>query len=52
MAASAMILGLSPGQSWLAVALMIASAALSFASRLNPMLLMLGGALLGFAGLI
>jgi chromate transporter len=52
MAASAMILGLSPGQSWLAVVLTVASAALSFASRVNPMLLMLAGALLGFAGLI
>jgi chromate transporter len=52
MAASATILGLSPGQSWLAVVLMIVSAALSFASRVNPMLLMLAGALLGFAGLI
>jgi len=52
MAASAMILGLSPGQSWLAVVLMIAAAALSLASRINPMLLMLAGALLGFAGVI
>jgi hypothetical protein len=47
-----MILGLSPGQSWLAVVLTIAAAALSFTSRINPMLLMLAGALLGFAGLI
>ena len=47
-----MILGLSPGQSWLAVVLTIVSAALSFASRVNPMLLMLAGAMLGFAGLI
>jgi len=52
MAASAMILGLSPGQSWLAVVLMIAAAALSFSSKVNPMLLMLAGAVLGFAGLI
>jgi len=31
---------------------MIAAAALSLASRINPMLLMLAGALLGFAGVI
>ena len=52
MAASAMILGLSPGQSWFAVVLMVAAGALSFTSRVNPMLLMLVGALLGFAGVI
>ena len=43
---------LSPGQSWLAVVLMVAAGALSFTSRVNPMLLMLAGALLGFAGVI
>jgi chromate transporter len=52
MAASATILGLSPGQSWLAVALTIAAAALSFSSWINPMFLMLAGAALGFAGVI
>src|SRR5579871_2335138 len=52
MAASAVILGLSPGQSWLAVILTVVAAALSFSSRVNPMLLMLAGALLGFANLI
>ncbi len=52
MAASAMILGLSPGQSRLAVVLMLVAAALSFTPRVNPVVLMLGGALLGFAGVI
>lgn len=52
MAASAMILGLSADKSWLAGALTIAAAALSFANKVNPLLLLLAGALLGVAGVI
>jgi len=52
MAASAMILGLSADQSWLAGAVTIAAAILSFTSKVNPLLLLLAGAALGFAGIL
>jgi chromate transporter len=52
MAASAMILGLSADRTWLAGAVTIAAAILSFTSKVNPLLLLLVGAALGFAGLL
>ena len=51
MAASATILGFSAaGKTWVAGAVTIAAAALSFATRLNPLLLLLAGAVMGLAG--
>jgi chromate transporter len=52
MAASAMILGLSAGQSWIAAVLALASAIVTLTTRLNPLLMLLIGGILGFAGVL
>jgi chromate transporter len=52
MAASAMILGLSAGTSWVAGVLVAASALVTLLTRLNPLLMLAVGGCLGFAGVI
>jgi chromate transporter len=52
MAASAMILGLSAGQSWVAGVLVLASAIVTLTTRVHPLLMLAVGGALGFAGVI
>jgi chromate transporter len=52
MGASALVLALTSDQSWAAAFVTAAAAALAFATRLNPLWLLLAGGILGFAGLI
>ncbi len=52
MAASALILARTSDQSWIAALITIVAAALAFATRLNPFWMLLGGGILGFAGLV
>jgi chromate transporter len=52
MGASGLILALSSDHTWVAGLLTAATAALAFATRLNPLWLLLAGAFLGFAGVI
>ena len=52
MGASGLILALSSDRTWVAGLLTAATAALAFATRLNPLWLLLAGAFLGFAGVI
>ena len=52
MGASALILAQSSDGSWTAVLLTLATAALAFATRLNPFGMLAAGAVLGFAGVI
>jgi chromate transporter len=52
MAASALILARSSDQSFLAVVMTVAAAALAFATRINPFWMLLAGGILGFAGVI
>jgi chromate transporter len=52
MAASALILALTSDQSWAAGLITAAAAVLAFATRLNPLWLLLAGGALGFAGVV
>jgi chromate transporter len=52
MAASALILGLSAGTSWVAAGLVVATALLTLVTRLHPLLMLAVGGCLGFAGVI
>lgn len=52
MAASAMILGLSAGHSWVAGLVVIATALVTLSSRVNPLWMLALGGILGFAGVI
>jgi chromate transporter len=52
MSASALILALSSDRTWIAALVTAVAAALAFATRLNPLWMMLAGGCLGFAGLI
>ena len=52
MGASGLILALSADRTWVAGLLTAATAALAFATRLNPLWLLLAGAFLGFAGVM
>jgi chromate transporter len=52
MGASAMILGLSAGTSWVAAVLVVATALVTLLTRVNPLLMLAVGGLLGFAGVI
>jgi chromate transporter len=52
MAASAMILGLSAGTSWVAAVLVAASALVTLLTRLHPLLMLGVGGCLGFAGIL
>ncbi len=52
MAASGLILARSSDQSWIAALVTVAAAILAFATRLNPFWMLLGGGILGFAGVV
>jgi chromate transporter len=52
MGASGLILALTSGRTWAAALITIASAVLAFATRLNPLWMLLAGGCLGFAGVI
>lgn len=52
MGASGLVLALTSDRTWAAALLTAAVAALAFATRLNPLWLLLAGGLLGFAGVI
>jgi chromate transporter len=52
MGASSLILALTSDRSWIAGVITVAAAVLAFATRLNPLWMMLAGGALGFAGLI
>ena len=52
MAASALIVAQTADRNWTAVVLTLAVAAAAYATRVNPLWLLLAGGLLGFAGVI
>ena len=52
MGASGLILALTSDQSWMAAMITVAAALLGFATRLNPVWILLAGGILGFAGVI
>jgi chromate transporter len=52
MGASGLILALTSDRSWAAALVTAAAAGLAFATRLNPLWLLLAGGVLGFAGVI
>ncbi|MGY3443987.1 chromate transport protein ChrA [Bradyrhizobium sp. USDA 4473] len=52
MAASGLIVARTSDQSWIAVLITIVAAALAFATRINPLWMLLAGGLLGFAGVV
>jgi len=52
MAASALVVAQAADRNWIAVVVTLAVAALAYATRLNPLYLLLAGGILGFAGLI
>jgi chromate transporter len=52
MGASAMILGLSAGTSWVAAVLVVATALVTLLTRMHPLLMLAVGGFLGFAGVI
>jgi chromate transporter len=52
MGASGLILALTSDRSWVAGLITVSAAALAFATRLNPLWMLLAGGALGFAGLI
>jgi chromate transporter len=52
MAASGLVLALASDRTWVAVLMTAIVAAVAFATRLNPLWLLLAGGLLGFAGVI
>jgi chromate transporter len=52
MGASGLILALTSDRTWVGALVTAVSALLAFATRLNPLWLLLAGGCLGFAGLI
>lgn len=52
MAASAFVVAQAADRNWAAVVLTLAVAAVAYATRLNPLYLLLAGGVLGFAGVI
>jgi chromate transporter len=52
MSASGLILALASDRTWLAALVTVGTAVLAFATRLNPLWLLLAGGCLGFAGVI
>ena len=52
MAASGLILARTSDQSWIAALITVVAAALAFATRLNPIWMLVAGGILGFAGVI
>jgi chromate transporter len=52
MGASGLVLALTSDRTWAAAVVTAAVAVLAFATRLNPLWLLLAGGLLGFAGVL
>jgi chromate transporter len=52
MSASGLILALTADQTWIGALVTVAAAVLAFATRLNPLWMLLVGGCLGFAGII
>ena len=52
MGASGLILARTSDQSWIAALITATAAALAFATRLNPLWMLVAGGVLGFAGVI
>jgi chromate transporter len=52
MGASGLILALTSDRSWVAGLITVAAAVLAFATRLNPLWMLVAGGVLGFAGVI
>jgi chromate transporter len=52
MSASGLILALASDRTWLAALVTVGAAVLAFATRLNPLWLLLAGGCLGFAGVV
>jgi chromate transporter len=52
MSASGLILAVTADRSWAAVAITAVAAVLAFATRLNPLWLLVAGGCLGFAGIV
>ncbi|MDB5515282.1 MAG: putative chromate transport protein, partial [Tardiphaga sp.] len=52
MGASGLILARTSDRTWMAVAITAVAAVLAFATRLNPLWLLLAGGCLGFAGIV
>jgi chromate transporter len=52
MAASGLILARTSDQSWIAALITVVAAALAFATRLNPIWMLVAGGILGFTGVI
>jgi chromate transporter len=52
MAASGLILARTSDQSWIAALITAVAAALAFATRLNPIWMLVAGGILGFAGVV
>jgi chromate transporter len=52
MGASALVVAQAADRTWVAILLTFAAAALAFATKLNPLWILLAGGCLGFAGLI
>jgi chromate transporter len=52
MAASALVVAQAADKNWAAVIVTVAIAALAYATRLNPLYLLLAAGILGFAGVI
>jgi chromate transporter len=52
MSASGLILALTADQTWVGALVTVAAAVLTFATRLNPLWMLLVGGCLGFAGVI
>jgi chromate transporter len=52
MAASGLILARTSDQSWIGALITVTAAALAFATRLNPIWMLVAGGILGFAGVI
>jgi chromate transporter len=52
MGASGLVLALTSDRTWTAALITAAAAAVAFATRLNPLWLLLAGGLLGFAGVV
>jgi chromate transporter len=52
MSASSLILALTSDRTWIAAVVTVVAAVLAFATRLNPLWMLLAGGCLGFAGVI
>jgi len=52
MTASGLVVALAADRTWVAALVTVAAAALAFATRVNPLWLLLAGGVLGFAGVI